>query len=312
MSSEKDRSAENDFTEEKIENDTVSDIQEISTEKEFPDEKSENDTVSDIQEISTNNIPNKKSVSTGMMVALIAVVAIAAFFAGTYFSNLDSDTITKSDLEDAISKLESKITAQQESSQQAPSQPSQPLKISLDDDPIRGDPNAPISIVEFSDFQCPFCARFHVQTLPLLLEEYIDTGKVNLVYRDFPIQSIHPNALPAAVAAECANEQGKYWEYHDTLFEKQNSWNRLDSNTVISTFSQYATDVGLEQQQFDSCLGSGKYLEEVQGDLRDGRDYDITGTPGFFIGNDEIGFVKINGAQPYGSFATIIEEQLDT
>ena len=312
MSSENDRSAENDFTEEKIENDNVSDIQEISTEKEFPDEKSENDTVSDIQEISTNNIPNKKSVSTGMMVALIAVVAIAAFFAGTYFSNLDSDTITKSDLEDALSKFESKITAQQPSSQQAPSQPSRPVKISLDDDPIRGDPNAPITIVEFSDFQCPFCARFHLQTLPLLLEEYIDAGKVNLVYRDFPIQSIHPNALPAAVAAECANEQGKYWEYHDTLFEKQNSWNRLDSNTVISTFSQYATDVGLEQQQFDSCLGSGKYLEEVQGDLRDGRDYDITGTPGFFIGNDEIGFVKINGAQPFESFQRIIDAQLDT
>jgi protein-disulfide isomerase len=312
MSSENDRSAENDFTEEKIENDNVSDIQEISTEKEFPDEKSENDTVSDIQEISTNNIPNKKSVSTGMMVALIAVVAIAAFFAGTYFSNLDSDTITKSDLEDALSKFESKITAQQPSSQQAPSQPSRPVKISLDDDPIRGDPNAPITIVEFSDFQCPFCARFHLQTLPLLLEEYIDAGKVNLVYRDFPIQSIHPNALPAAVAAECANEQGKYWEYHDTLFEKQNSWNRLDSNTVISTFSQYATDVGLEKQQFDSCLGSGKYLEEVQGDLRDGRDYDITGTPGFFIGNDEIGFVKINGAQPFDSFQKIIDAQLDT
>jgi protein-disulfide isomerase len=312
MSSENNRSAEKEFPEEKIENDNVSDIQEISVEKEFPEEKSENDTVSDIQEISTNNIPNKKSVSTGMMVALIAVVAIAAFFAGTYFSNLDSDAITKSDLEDALSKLESKITAQQASSQQAPSQPSQPVKISLDDDPIRGDPNAPITIVEFSDFQCPFCARFHVQTLPLLLEEYIDTGKVNLVYRDFPIQSIHPNALPAAVAAECANEQGKYWEYHDTLFEKQNSWNRLDSNTVISTFSQYATDVGLEQQQFDSCLGSGKYLEEVQGDLSDGRAYDITGTPGFFIGNDEIGFVKINGAQPFESFQRIIDAQLDT
>ncbi len=312
MSSENNRSAEKEFPEEKIENDNVSDIQEISVEKEFPEEKSENDTVSDIQEISTNNIPNKKSVSTGMMVALIAVVAIAAFFAGTYFSNLDSDAITKSDLEDALSKLESKITAQQASSQQAPSQPSQPVKISLDDDPLRGDPNAPITIVEFSDFQCPFCARFHVQTLPLLLEEYIDTGKVNLVYRDFPIQSIHPNALPAAVAAECANEQGKYWEYHDTLFEKQNSWNRLDSDTAISTFSQYATDVGLEQQQFDSCLGSGKYLEEVQGDLRDGRDYDITGTPGFFIGNDKIGFVKINGAQPFESFQRIIDAQLDT
>jgi protein-disulfide isomerase len=262
--------------------------------------------------MSTNNIPNKRSGSTGMMVALIAAVAIASFFAGTYFSNLDSDAITKSDLEDALSKLESKIAAQQAPSQQVRSQPSQPVKISLDNDPVRGDPNAPITIVEFSDFQCPFCARFHVQTLPLLIEEYIDSGKVNLIYRDFPIQSIHPNALPAAVAAECANEQGKYWEYHDTLFEKQNSWSRLDSNTVISTFSQYATDVGLEKQQFDSCLGSGKYLEEVQGDLRDGRDYDITGTPGFFIGNDEIGFVKINGAQPFESFQRIIDAQLDT
>ena len=264
-----------------------------------------------IQDSTYNDIQNKQIIPTGMIIALVAVVAVAGFFAGTYFSNLDSDTITKSDLEDAISKLESKIVNTQQAPSQ-PSQPSQPVKISMDDDPIRGDPNAPITIIEFSDFQCPFCARFHVQTLPLLLDEYIDSGKVNLVYRDFPIQSIHPNALPAAVAAECANEQGKYWEYHDTLFEKQNSWNRLDSDSVISTFSQYATDIGLEQQQFDSCLDSGKYLEEVQGDLSDGRDYDITGTPGFFIGNDEIGFVKINGAQPFDSFQRVIDAQLDS
>jgi len=261
-----------------------------------------------IQEISNNHTQNNKSVPTGMIVALIAVVAVAAFFAGSYFSSLESDLVTKSDLDSAIAKLESKIG----NTQQAPSQPSQPVKISLDNDPIRGDPDAPITIVEFSDFQCPFCARFHVQTLPLLLEEYIDSGKVNLVYRDFPIQSIHPNALPAAVAAECANEQGKYWEYHDTLFEKQNDWSRLDSDSAISKFSQYASNTGLEQQQFDSCLESGKYLEEVQGDLSDGRDYDITGTPGFFIGNDDIGFVKINGAQPFDSFQKIIDAQLGT
>jgi protein-disulfide isomerase len=253
-------------------------------------------------------IQNKKPIPTGIIVALVAVVAVAAFFAGSYFSSLDSDAITRSEFQQAISSLESKIESNQPTPQQAP----QPVRISLDDDPIRGDPNAPITIVEFSDFQCPFCARFHVQTLPSIMEEYIAEGKVNLVYRDFPIQSIHPNALPAAVAAECANEQGKYWEYHDTLFEKQNSWNRLDSNSVIITFSQYATDIGLEQEQFDSCLQTGKYLEEVQGDLQDGRDYDITGTPGFFIGNEDIGFVKINGAQPFESFKRIIDAQLET
>ena len=253
-------------------------------------------------------IQNKKPIPTGMIVALVAVVAVAAFFAGSYFSIMDSDAITRSEFQQAISRLESKIESNQPTPQQAP----QPVIISLDDDPIRGDPDAPITIVEFSDFQCPFCARFHVQTLPLIIEEYIAEGKVNLVYRDFPIQSIHPNALPAAVAAECADEQGKYWEYHDTLFEKQNSWNRLDSNSAITTFSQYATDIGLEQEQFDSCLQTGKYLEEVQGDLRDGRDYDITGTPGFFIGNEDIGFVKVNGAQPFESFKRIIDAQLAT
>jgi protein-disulfide isomerase len=295
MSSEDNLPVDNDFTEETDENS-------------FTKEKIETEDSSNIQEIPTFDKQNKKPTSTGMIIALVAVVAIAAFFAGSYFSNLDSDAVTQSELDEAISKLESKI----QSVQQAPSLPPQPVRISQDNDPIRGDPNAPITIIEFSDFQCPFCARFHVETLPSLLEEYIDVGKVNLVYRDFPIQSIHPNALPAAVAAECANEQGKYWEYHDTLFEKQNGWSRLDSNAVISTFSQYATDVGLEQQQFDSCLGSGKYLQEVQGDLSDGRDYDITGTPGFFIGNDEIGFVKINGAQPFESFQKVIDAQLDT
>ena len=261
--------------------------------------------------ISQPTLQKKKSAPSGLIVALIVVVGVASFFAGTYFSNLNSDVVTKSDLDNAISKLESKIESVQQAPSQAPSQPLQPVKISLDDDPIRGDPNAPITIVEFSDFQCPFCARFHTQTLPAILEEYIDAGKVNLVYRDFPLESIHPNALPAAVAAECANEQGKYWEYHDMLFETQNGWSRLSSEAVISTFSEYAGEIGLEQEQFDSCLESGKYLEEVKNDLSDGRAYDITGTPGFFIGNDEIGFVKLSGAQPFDSFKQVIDAQLD-
>ena len=299
----------NDFEEKQEESEITKENPDLQNNPlEIPEEDNNNEPKPANEPTYDSQTPNKKSVPTGIIVALVAVVAVAAFFAGSYFSTIDSDTLTRSEFQQAISNLESKIESNQPTPQQAP----QPVRISLDDDPIRGDPDAPITIVEFSDFQCPFCARFHVQTLPSIIEEYIEEGKVNLVYRDFPIQSIHPNALPAAVAAECANEQGKYWEYHDTLFEKQNSWNRLDSNSAIATFSQYASDIELEQEQFDSCLQTGKYLEEVQGDLSDGRDYDVTGTPGFFIGNEDIGFVKINGAQPFESFKRIIDAQLET
>jgi len=285
----------------------------MDSEDNHPQEKtaSENtieDEVKPQVSVVNKKIQKEKSEPMKLIIILMIVVGIAGYFSGSYFSNPDSELVTKTELAEALSELESKIG----NTQQLPSQPSQPLKISMDDDPIRGDPNAPITIIEFSDFQCPFCARFHVQTLPSLLEEYIDTGKVKLVYRDFPIQSIHPNALPASVAAECANEQGKYWEYHDALFEKQSGWSNLDSNTVITTFSQYAADIGLKQEQFDSCLETGKYLEEVQGDLSDGRAYDVTGTPGFFIGNDQIGFVKLNGAQPFDAFQRVIDAQLET
>ena len=269
--------------------------------------KNKNKVIKREEDFISNTSP-KKSTPTGIIIALVAVVAVAAFFAGLYFSNLDSDQVTKSDLDDAISRLESKIG----NNLPSPTLPLQPVKISLDDDPIRGNPDAPITIVEFSDYQCPFCARFYAQTLPLLLEEYIDEGKVNLVYRDFPVQRIHPNALSAAAAAECADDQGKYWEYHDTLFEKQNAWAKLDSNSAISTFSQFATEIELEQQQFDNCLESGKYLEEVQADFSDGKNYQVTGTPGFFIGNEDIGFVKIIGAKPYDDFKKIIDAQLNT
>jgi len=167
---------------------------------------------SDDFELNQNNngkISVKKSTFNGLIIGLIVVVGIAAFFAGSYTSNLNSEQISEEDLREAIAKLELKMLQNQLPTEQ----PKVPMKISADDDPIMGDPDAPITIIEFSDFQCPFCARFDSQTLPLILEEYIEQGKVKLVFRDFPIQSIHPNALPASVAAECANDQGKIQRY---------------------------------------------------------------------------------------------------
>ncbi len=249
----------------------------------------------------------RKSNFNGLTIGIIIIVGIAAFFAGTYTSNFNSDEISKADLDEAIAKLELKILQNQLPTEQ----PRPPVKISADNDPIMGDPNAPITIIEFSDFQCPFCARFHVQTLPSIYEEYIDQGKVKLVFRDFPIQSIHPNALPASVAAECANDQGKFKEMHDKLFENQNDWNKKETTAALSIFVQYAEEIEIEKNEFESCIASGKHINDIRGDLEDGREYGVTGTPGFFVGNDEIGYVELKGAQPFESFKKIIDAQLD-
>ena len=249
----------------------------------------------------------KKSTFNGLIIGIIIVIGVAAFFAGSYFTSFNSDNVSQQELQEAISKLELRVLQEKLPSEQ----PTGPIRISADNDPIIGNPDAKITIIEFSDFQCPFCARFHIQTLPSIMSEYIEQGKVKLVFRDFPIQSIHPNALPASVAAECANEQGKFKEMHDILFENQNKWNRVETANVLSVFSQYASQMQMNQEIFDSCLTNGKYIEEIRKDLEDGRNYGVSGTPGFFIGNDKVGYVELKGAQPFESFKKVIDSQLD-
>ena len=250
----------------------------------------------------------KKSTFTGLIIGVIVLVGVAAFFAGSHATNLNSEQqVSAKDLDEAIAKLELRLLQDNLPT----TQPTEPVKISIDDDPIIGNSDAPITIVEFSDFQCPFCARFHVQTLPLIIEEYIESGKVKLVFRDFPIQSIHPNALPASIAAECANDQNKFREMHDILFEKQSEWNKLETVNALSVFSKYAAGMQLDQETFDSCITDQKHVTEIQKDLNDGQKYGVSGTPGFFIGNDQIGYVELKGAQPFDSFKKIIDAQLD-
>ena len=248
----------------------------------------------------------KKSTYNIIIISVIITIGIAAFFAGSYTTNLNSDQILQEEFKNEIAKLELKILEKQLPAKQ----PNIPLKISVDNDPIIGNPNAPITIIEFSDFQCPFCAKFNIQTLPAIMNEYVNDGKVKLVFRDFPIQSIHSNALPASIAAECANEQRKFKEMHDMLFVNQNEWNNQKLDDVIITFTQYASEMGLEEREFDSCLKNGKYIEEIQKDLDDGRTYGVSGTPQFFVGNDQIGFIELKGAQPFENFKKVIDSQL--
>ena len=171
------------------------------------------------------------------------------------------------------------------------------MKALADNDPVLGDPNAPITIIEFSDFQCPFCGRFYSQTELQLIDDYVKTGKVRIIYRDFPL-SFHPEAEPAALAAECANEQGKFWEFHDKVFVDQDSMS-------IAQYKKWAQELGLNTGQFNSCLDSKKYLAEVQKDFSDGAAAGVSGTPTFFINGQ-----NIVGAQPYAAFKSLIDSLL--
>lgn len=272
----------------------------------------ENQLNNDIASKEETKITISKSSYNKMLKGIIAAIAIATFLGGYAVGTLtdDSDSLSADDIEEIISAVEAKTPPPQPA--QAPPRPSAPsiIQVSLDDDPFKGDPNAPITVIEFSDFQCPFCKRFYDQTLQSLETEYIDTGKVKLVFRDLPLDNIHPNARPVHIAAECADEQGKFWEYHDVLFENQAQWNRLSSADLSSQLNQYATSMNLNLASFDSCLSSKSVADEVQADYLHATQYGATGTPTFFIGNEKDGFIKLVGAQPFSAFQAAIDAQL--
>lgn len=165
----------------------------------------------------------------------------------------------------------------------------------LDDDAVLGPADAPVTIVEFGDYQCPYCQYWHNAILPQLLATYAD--KVRYVYRDFPLTG-HPQAIPAAVAANCAAEQDAFWKFHDALFSMTYG---LDEEA----YRRYAANLGLATDQFAECLNSGRARQEVLDDYRAALRLGVQSTPTFFI-ND----VPLVGAQPFEAFQQIIEAEL--
>jgi protein-disulfide isomerase len=161
--------------------------------------------------------------------------------------------------------------------------------------PSKGAEYAPVTIVKFEDFQCPFCKQIQ-PTLTELFSRY--NGKIRLVHKDLPLDSIHPQARKAAEAARCADEEGKFWSYHDLLYANS-------PNVSRENLKSYAKEVGLDVDAFDRCLGSGKFKAVVQRDLIDGTQLGVTGTPTFFINGREI-----SGNQPLEIFESIIDEEL--
>jgi protein-disulfide isomerase len=173
-----------------------------------------------------------------------------------------------------------------------------------DDDHILGDRDALISIIEYSDFECPFCKRFY-KTPKQLVEN--NDGLVNSVFRHFPLGFHDPLATQQALASECAADQGKFWEYHDEIFERTNSNIGMEE----SELAVIAKDLGLNTATFNSCLDSQKHIAEVQADMKSGADAGVTGTPGNIIRNNKTGDVRfLPGAYPIESLHAAIDELL--
>ncbi|KKT28625.1 MAG: DSBA oxidoreductase [Candidatus Yanofskybacteria bacterium GW2011_GWA1_44_21] len=183
--------------------------------------------------------------------------------------------------------------------------PENKIEVSADDDPYMGSDKAEVLIIEFSDFQCPYCRSFSEDTLPQLKKEYIDTGKARLVYRDFPL-SFHAGAEPAAQAGQCAWDQGKFWEFHDTAFAEQAKQGNGTISFGVKEVKKWAATAGLNMTEFNSCFDSGKYREEVAKDFADGGKAGVSGTPTFFING-----TRIVGAQPYEVFKSTIDRELE-
>ncbi len=171
-------------------------------------------------------------------------------------------------------------------------------------DVILGDPNAPVTVVEYSDFQCPFCGRFFSQTVSRLKSEYIASGKVKFVYRHFAF--LGPESKAAALAVECAKDQGKFWEMHDNVFNEEIADGKEhNGNLNEETFLRLAKDIGLNTGEYQSCLDDEKYAGKVSRDYASAQVVGVRATPTIFVNGE-----KVEGALPFEQFKSLVEKYL--
>ena len=167
----------------------------------------------------------------------------------------------------------------------------------FEDDPALGPEDAPVTIFEFSDYECPFCRRHNLEVFNKIMEAY--EGQIRYVYKDFPLTAIHPNALPAAAAALCAHEQNAFWEFHDHLFS-------MAMGLSEEAYMQYAEDLNLDMDDFTECVEEGRYEESVQADMDFASSLGVSSTPTFFING-----IIVIGAQDFDYFVQVINGELE-
>lgn len=187
----------------------------------------------------------------------------------------------------------------------APAKQARPktASVTTQGNPMLGDEKAPVTIVEFTDYQCPFCQGFYSRAYKELKKQYVDTGKLRFVLRDLPLPN-HQYAKPAAIASHCAGEQNKFWEMHDALFE---GGGKLNPDDILG----YATAIGLQEEPFKTCLTSGKFNNDIKKDVQDARNAGIRGTPAFVVGQtteDRVSGTLIAGTRPFSAFKSEIDK----
>lgn len=206
--------------------------------------------------------------------------------------------------------LEDAIERRAQARAQAQPKPFEPTELTIGASAVLGEATAPVTLIEYSDYQCPYCQRHFSNVMPDLVKDYVETGKLRYVMREFPIESIHPQAMKASVAALCAKDQGRYWEMHDLIFGNQRQVSADD-------LKAHGKTLGLDSASFDDCLESDKYIEQIRNDLQEGQKLGVRGTPSFVIGTtdpqdpDKVTATKfIRGAQPLTAFKQAIDELL--
>ncbi|GGO80119.1 thioredoxin [Marinobacterium nitratireducens] len=217
-----------------------------------------------------------------------------------------------------IKRLLDEISAEEndsikvETAKKLPDKPLLPITMDISSSPFLGKEDAPVVLIEFTDYQCPFCRRHFEQTYPRLVKEFVETGKLKIVLKEFPIQKLHPVAPRVAMAAQCAGGQGQYWAMHDLLFQNQR-------RTSIEDLEGLARSLSIDTVRFRQCLEQGEYAHQIRADFDLGVSAEVRGTPFFFIGpfnQEEPGQVTVEkylyGAHSFDAFKRSIDSYLDT
>jgi len=255
----------------------------------------------------------KSATIAGGAVLLVAGIGLGVVLSGQQSSpdnqelaalrkDIDALKARQQALEQQLNQLLAALTqARDPQPQEAP--------ISIAHAPSLGKEDAKVTMIEFSDFQCPYCGRHYRETMPKIEKEYIETGKVRYVFRDFPIDSLHPQSPKAHEAANCANDQGKYWEMWNALFSNQK---QMSHDDLIA----HAKAIGLDVPRFTQCLDSGKYTQQVNASVQDAVNLGANGTPIIFFGLTQPGSETVKavrvlrGAYPYDRFKATIDALL--